>query len=329
MQNIRFAILGAGGIAVKFKKAVDLTEGAEVIAVGSKSADRAAAFAEKNNIPLWYSSYEEMLANPDIDAVYIATTHNFHLENIRACIAAGKHILCEKPMVLAESDAAEAFALAAEKGVFLMEAMWSKFLPHLCRVKQWITEGRIGKIESIRAAIGFPGNGKFETRLYNPELAGGGLYDIGVYPLQIVSWLVGEPVLDCKAFWRKHPVTGVDENVSVLLRYPSCDASVQCLISCFVNELMVINGTAGSIEIPVTHRGNTCTLFDAGGRETEHFTCTYENGFVWEVEETVRCIREGKLTSDRVTPEATIECARLFDVILRETPGLEQNKGCE
>ncbi|MBR5444479.1 MAG: Gfo/Idh/MocA family oxidoreductase [Clostridia bacterium] len=324
MKTIRFAILGAGGIAVKFKNAVDLTEGAEVIAVGSKSAERAAAFAGKNGIPLWYGSYDEMLANPDIDAVYIATTHNFHMENLRACIAAGKHILCEKPMVLTEADAREAFAMAAEKGVFLMEAMWSKFLPHLCRAKEWITEGRIGKIESIRAAIGFPGGGNFETRIYNPSLAGGGLYDIGVYPLQIVSWMVGEPVQEARAFWRKHPVTGVDENVSVLLRYPSCDASVQCLITCFVNELMVINGTAGSIEIPVTHRGNTCKLFDGSGTETECFTCTYENGFTWEVEETVRCIREGKLTSAVITPEATIECARLFDQILRENPGMEQ-----
>ena len=131
MNPVRFAILGAGGIAVKFKNAADLTEGAEVVAVGSKSAERAAAFAEKNHIPRWYDNYETMLEDPEIDAVYIATTHNFHMENIRACIAAGKHILCEKPLVLTEAEAEEAFQLAAEKGVFLMEAMWSRFLPHL------------------------------------------------------------------------------------------------------------------------------------------------------------------------------------------------------
>jgi len=322
MKNIRFAILGAGGIAVKFKNAIDLTEGAEVIAVGSKSAERAAAFAEKQNIPLWYGSYEEMLANPDIDAVYIATTHNFHGENLRACIAAGKHIVCEKPMVLTEGEAAEIFALAQQKGVFLMEAMWSRFLPHLQKAKQWITEGRIGKIESIRSVIGFKGNDRHETRLYNPALAGGGLYDIGVYPIEIISWLVGEPVETCLAMWRKHPVTGVDENVSMLLRYPTCDASVQCLISCNVQETTVINGTNGYIEIPTTHRGNTCILYDDNLTETERFRQLYENGFTFEAAEAVRCIREGKCTSDVIPPASTIECARIFDIVLRQVPGL-------
>ena len=309
---------------MKFKNAVDLTEGAEVVAVGSKSAERAAAFAEKNHVPRWYDNYEELLSSPDIDAVYIATTHNFHMENIRACIAAGKHILCEKPLVLTEAEAVEAFRLAAEKGVFLMEAMWSRFLPHLRKSKQWITEGRIGKIESVRSVIGFKGNGQFETRLYNPALAGGGLYDIGVYPVEIVSWLVGEDVQDCLALWRKHPVTGVDENVSMLLRYPSCDASIQCLISCNVHEVTVINGTAGYIEIPTTHRGNTCILYNDGLQETDHFCEPYKNGFTFEVEEAVRCIRAGKLWSDVIPPQDTIACARLFDTVLRRTPGMEQ-----
>lgn len=316
MQTIRFAILGAGGIAAKFKDAVDRTEGAEVVAVGSKSPERAAVFAGKHNIARWYGSYGEMLACPEIDAVYIATTHNFHKENLMECIHAGKHIICEKPMVLTEADAAEVFALAREKGVFLMEAMWSRFLPHLQQAKKWIAEGRIGKIESARAVIGFRGNGKFETRLYNPELAGGGLYDIGVYPIEIVSWLVGEPVENCLSMWRKHPVTGVDENVSMILRYPSCDAVIQCLITCTVREHIILDGTKGSIEIPRSHLGDTCILYDADCREVETFTQTYPNGFTFEVAEAVRCIREGRQFSDTIPPEDTIACARIFDTVL-------------
>ena len=316
MQTIRFAILGAGGIAAKFKDAVDRTEGAEVVAVGSKSPERAAAFAGKHNIARWYGSYGEMLACPDIDAVYIATTHNFHKENLMECIHAGKHIICEKPMVLTEADAAEVFALAREKGVFLMEAMWSRFLPHLQQAKKWIAEGRIGKIESARAVIGFRGNGKFETRLYNPELAGGGLYDIGVYPIEIVSWLVGEPVEDCLSLYRNHPVTGVDENVSMILQYPSCDAVIQCLITCTVREHIILDGTKGSIEIPRSHLGDTCILYDADCREVETFTQTYPNGFTFEVAEAVRCIREGRQFSDTIPPEDTIACARIFDIVL-------------
>jgi len=316
MQTIRFAILGAGGIAAKFKDAIDRTEGAEVVAVGSKSLERAAAFAEKHNISRWYGSYAEMLSCPDIDAVYIATTHNFHMENIMECINAGKHIVCEKPMVLTEADARKVFSLAGEKGVFLMEAMWSRFLPHLQQAKQWITEGRIGKIESVRAVIGFRGNEKFETRLYNPDLAGGGLYDIGVYPIEIVSWLVGEPVEDCISMWRKHPVTGVDENVSMILRYRSCDAVIQCLITCTVKEHIILDGTKGSIEIPRSHLGDTCILYDENCREAERFTCTYPNGFIYEAAEAVQCIREGRQFSETIPPADTIACAHIFDRVL-------------
>lgn len=315
MKEIRFGIMGAGAIAGKFVQAAEATEGARVTAVSSKSMDRAGAFAERNGIP-WYGSYADMLAREDVDAVYIATTHNFHKENLRMCIEAGKHVLCEKAMLLTEADAKEIFALAAEKGVFCMEAMWSRFLPTMTKAKQWIAEGRIGQIQSATAVIGFHPQFSPESRLYNPALAGGAMYDIGVYPIEWVSWLVGEPIEDCVFFRRDNPVTGVDENVAFLLRFPSCDASIQCMFTASPKEFVLVHGSEGYIELPCLNGDRRAMLYDGNRRLVDTYTMEEANGFIYELEEMLCCIRDGKITSDRMPPEVTIECARVFDRVL-------------
>lgn len=317
MKNIRFGIIGAGNIANRFCNAVKLADGAEVCAAASKSMERAQAFAEKNGIADFYDSYEEMLKKADIDAVYIATTHNFHMENIRLCLEYGKHILCEKSMVLTADDAREVFRLAKEKNLFCMEAMWSNFLPQTQKAKEWITSGAIGEIQAVSAVIGFNGGGNPESRLYNPDLAGGAMYDIGVYPAEIVSYLVGEPIEDCIGTWRPHPVTGVDERTSFIIRYSTCDAAIQCLLTSNAREYMIFNGTKGSIELPWGSSGYTAKRYDDRRQLVETYEKRFENGFVYEIEEMIRCISEGKINSDIMPPEATIQCAALYDKILR------------
>ena len=317
MKTIRFGIIGAGNIANKFCDAAKLAEGAEVTAVASKSMERAQAFAERNGVPQAFDSYEEMLKTADIDAVYIATTHNFHMDNIRLCFAYGKHVLCEKAMVLTADDAREVFRLAKEAGVFCMEAMWTNFLPQVQKAKEWITSGAIGEIQAVSAVIGFNGGGNPESRLYNPDLAGGAMYDIGVYPAEIVSYLVGEPIEDCMGVWRPHSVTGVDERVTFILRYASCDAAIQCLLTSNAREYMVFNGSRGCIELPWSSSGTVARRYDGRRQLAETFEQPLPNGFVYELEEVVRCINEGRLTSDIMPPEATIQCAEIYDKILR------------
>ncbi len=317
MKTIRFGIIGAGNIANRFCDAVKLTEYAQVCAAASKSMERAQAFAERNGIEKFYDSYEEMLKTADIDAVYIATTHNFHMDNIRLCFEYGKHVLCEKAMVLTAEDAREVFRLAKEKNLFCMEAMWSNFLPQTKKAKEWITSGAIGEIQAVSAVIGFNGGGNPESRLYNPDLAGGAMYDIGVYPAEIVSYLVGEPIEDCVGVWRPHPVTGVDERATFIVRYPSCDAAIQCLLTSNVREYMIFNGTKGCIELPWSSSGYTAKRYDGRRQLAETFEERFENGFIYEIEEVVRCINEGRITSDIMPPEATIQCAELYDKILR------------
>ncbi len=317
MKTIRFGIIGAGAIANKFCDAVKLVEHAVVTAVASSSGERARAFAEKNGIPAFYGSYEEMLRLADVDAVYIATTHNFHFENIKLCFAYGKHVLCEKAMVLTAADAREVFRLAEEKNLFCMEAMWSNFLPPVRKAREWILSGAIGEIQSVSAVIGFRGNGDPAGRLLNPALAGGAMYDIGVYPTEIVSYLVGEPIRDCVGFWRAHPVTGVDERASFVLRYDSCDAAIQCMLTAPAKEYTIVSGSEGAIELPFASGGWTVNRYDNRRALVETFEDRFANGFTFEVEEVVRCIQAGKRTSATMPPSATIQCAEVFDRVLR------------
>ena len=320
MNTVRFGILGAGGIANQFCDAVKRVEGAQVLAVASKSEQRARTFAQANGIGSAYGSYDQLLARADIDAVYIATTHNFHMELIRLALNAGKHVLCEKAMVLTRADAEEAFALAKEKGLFLMEAMWTRFLPQYQKAKQWILDGRIGNIQSAACSIAFRAHQNPEGRLLNPALAGGAMYDIGVYAIEPIAYLVGQPVVDALGVWRPHPVTGVDERVTVILRFPDCDAALQVMFSANAREYVYITGDRGFIEFPFVSGGHTVRLFDENRALAEEFTDCWENGFVYELREMIRCLAQGKLHSDIMPPEATIECAGVFEKILSTTP---------
>ena len=316
MSICRFGIIGAGSIAAHFCKGVKLVEGAEVVAVASSSKERAKAFAQANGVPQAYGSYEEMLRSADINVVYIATTHNFHMDNIRLCFEYGKHVLCEKAMVLTEADAREAFDLAREKGLFLMEAMWSRFLPQYQQARRWIAEGRIGAVQSAACSIGFRANQDPEGRILNPKLAGGALYDIGVYAIEPLTYLLGEPVEEVMGVWRPHKVTGVDERVTLILRFPSCDAVIQASITANPKEYYYISGDRGYIEIPFVTFGDTVRLFDGNRELVEEVVDHWENGFVYEIREVIRCVREGRTVSETMPPEATIECARIYDKIL-------------
>jgi len=317
MSRVRFGIMGAGRIAGHFVRAVRLTDCAEVVAVASKSIEKAEKFAEENGVA-HFCSYENFLSRDDIDAVYVATTHNFHYENIKRCLESGKHVLCEKAMVLTEKDARELFDFAKNKGLFLMEAMWTRFLPSMQKALSWIKEGRIGKIQGVSGVIGFKGNDDIQSRLLNPALAGGALYDIGVYIIEIASFLVGERIVDAYGRVRRDERTGVDVQASFVVEFETVDACLQCFMTTNAKEYMIINGDNGYIEIPTSHVNNECFLYDSKRKLVKHFKKEFPggNGFVYEIEETVNCIRNGKTESDIMPASATIECARVFDKLL-------------
>ena len=196
----RFAIMGAGGIAEKFCDAVNRLENMEVIAVASKSIERAEQFAQKNNVAQAYDSYERMLKEADPDGVYIATTPNYHYELTMLCLDYKKPVLCEKAMLVNGEEARNVFQRSKGLGVFVMEGMWSRFLPHNKIAKQWLEEGKIGNVELAEINIGFSAGNDPKNRFNNPELAGGAATDVGVYCFELMTYFLDRPIRDMHTY---------------------------------------------------------------------------------------------------------------------------------
>jgi predicted dehydrogenase len=312
MQPFRFVILGAGRIAHKFADAAARTQGAVIAAVASKSIDRACAFAEQEGIPAFYGDYEQMLLEEKPDAAYIATTVNFHYEQILLCIRHGVAVLCEKAMFANSREADAAYAYAREKNVFLMEGMWSRFLPHMRRARAWIEEGALGTLLAIDANLGYCPDYAPDNRFFNKALGGGTGRDILVYCYELTQMLAGEMPQAVQSL-HLNCETGVDVINYVNLRFSSFLASLRCYFTAYgQQDLFKVYGTDGFIEIPLPHMGRACTLFRRDGTQ-ERFDCPVENGFVFELKEVIDCVRTGKLESAVVPWSLTRSCAALFD----------------
>jgi len=312
---IHFGILGAGEIARRFLDAVRQTKDGDVIAVASRDSNRAKAWAEKEHLGVFYGSYDELLANPQIDVVYIATTTNAHYKNILQCLLAGKHVLCEKSMVCTYEHAKEVCALAKEKKLFLMEAMWSRFLPKTAAVRNWIAEGRIGRVNLMQATIGWKADITYNKRLFLPELGGGALYDIGIYPLELLPYFVNQKIVGLQPLMKRCD-TGVDDISSLNLMLEGCFANIQCSFTTKLPEDVYIYGEEGYIKIPKIHYGNQAILYGHDDKSKDHFEGGLENGFVYEAEEVIRCIQNGQLESTVCPHEMTLDAAMWIDKVL-------------
>lgn len=313
-MSFRWAILGAGNIAAKFADAIRRIDGAEVIAVGSRSAERGAAFAEKHGIPR-SGSYEEVLAlRPD--AAYIAATTEAHAPLTRLCIGAGIPVLCEKAMFTNAAEAKEVFALAKETGVFCMEAMWSRFLPAVAEMKRRLDAGAIGQVKHAEIAIGWDAPDGPGSRFYEPSLGGGAAYDLLVYCYELMECFMGVPekIESVAVHWAP---TGVDESEIVTLRYSWGLATLTASIAAPLEERIVLHGTKGTLRMPKPHMAEGFTLSPNGAQAEEWRDLQTENGFVYEAEEVMRCVRGGLMESRVVPHDLTVRCAELFDALNR------------
>lgn len=316
---IHFGIIGAGEIARKFLDAIRQTSEGAVLAVASKSPERAKQWAQKEHVEYYYGDYAELLNNPQIDAVYIATTTNAHYENILQCLHAGKHVLCEKSLVRSYKEAKEVCDLAAEKHLFLMEAMWTRFLPKTIQAKEWIAQGKIGKVNLMQATIGWKADPIYNKRLFEPALGGGSMYDLGIYPLEVLPYLVGQNVTDMQFFMKPYS-TGVDDIVSMNLQLEDCIANLQCSFTTKLPENAYIYGEEGYICLPKMHFGNRALLYNHEDEIIEEFEGGLENGFVYEVEETIRCIKNGQIESSVCPHKMTLAAADWMDKIIQTLP---------
>lgn len=311
-MSFRWIILGAGQIASKFADAVRRIDDAQVIGVGSRSPERGAEFAQTNDIP-HSGSYEEMLAlRPD--AAYIAATTEAHAALTRLCIEHGIPVLCEKAMFTSSAEAEEVFALAKKKNVFCMEAMWSRLLPTNIEMKRVLDEGVIGEVMYAEFAIGWQAPNGPRSRFYQKELGGGAAYDLLVYCYELAEFYLGAPekVENVSVRWTD---TGVDETETVTLRYPGCLCTLSASLAVNLPERAILHGTKGTLHMPKPHFSGEYTLTLNDGTVRTWRDEKTENGFVYEAQEVIRCVREGLLESPAVPHDLTIRCARIFDTI--------------
>lgn len=304
-------IIGAGQIAAKFANAAKLTPGAAVKAVAAKDRERAREFANAHAIENYYGSYEEMLSCEKLDGVYIATTHNFHYENIMLCIKHGLPVICEKCLVLTEKQAREVFTAAEKAGVFLMEAMWSRFLPAVQKAREWIADGKIGK--PVCANYNFAFVSPKDSRIYKPSLAGGAMFDIGVYAIEGLTYLLNGKISRAESLtcWSGE----IDESNIIAMDIGGCAAAAMVSVNCSMPTRAEIFGNKGNVLLSDAVNSQRAELY-TGGKLTEVFESKHENGFVYQLAHFIEKVGSGALYSDVIPPEDTIECARIFDKVL-------------
>ena len=313
---IRWGILGCGGIADKFVKSLRDISDSTLVAVASRTPGKAHASARQWNVPHAFTSYEELLSRTDIDAVYVATTHNFHYESVLAALQHDKAVLCEKPFTVNAHQAQILVNLARSKKLFMMEAMWTRFLSAKAQVRSWLAEGAIGTIRQVRADFGFSTQFNAESRLFNAALAGGALLDVGIYPISFASMVMqGQPqTIAATALIGK---TGVDEHSAYLFGYPG--GSIALLSSAIVatlNNNAQIIGTEGRIELPVNfYAAESATLIRGKKRITKKFPCKPNSSFRYEIQEVVSCLQQGKTESELLPLSETLAIMQTMDTI--------------
>jgi predicted dehydrogenase len=322
---IRWGILGFGHIAKKFAGDLKLVKDARLVAIGSRSMPAAAAFAAAFPVEHLHDSYEALAANPEVDVIYIATPHNLHYENTLLCLQHNKAVLCEKPFAMNSRQTRAMIDLAREKKVFLMEALWSKFLPQHRKLQELISEGRLGNVKSVLASFGFKPVSPMPARLYDPLLGGGSLMDIGIYNAFMAISILGKP--DVVEASMTPMSSGVDEQCAVLFKYNH--GALAQLFSTLATDLATevdICGTQGRIRL-------TSRFFDASARielytgkldTREVIEIAREEGFGYQYEarHVNDCLQKGLTESPVVSFADTLLLMEKLDTI-REAAGIK------
>ncbi len=319
---LRIGISGTGRIADKLAGCAHLAPEVQVVAVSSRDAGRARAFAARHGIARAHHGDDALAADPDVDLVHVASLNHLHRRDVIGFLRAGKHVLCEKPFALDAAQAEEMVAVARAEGRFLMDALWSRFLPSWQRAKQLVDDGAIGELLAASAELGFATDEGPDGRLLNHAVGGGSLLDSGIYPHAFVSWFLGRPVaIDARA---QIGATGVDEQTVCTMTYASgAHAQVRSSFRAALASAGFLAGTAGSLEVaPRLHRSTRLVLRRLGRDDVvEHLP--YDGpGLHLQLAHVARCIAEARTESPVMPLDETIAMLRTLDTI-RERIGLD------
>jgi len=314
MKKIKWGVLAPGTIAKRLAAGLQEIPEAVRYAVGSRDLGRAQAFAEQFGFEKAYGSYKELAADPDIDVIYVATPHPQHEEAAVTCLNAGKAVLCEKPFAANAKQAARMIDCAKQNGVFIMEAMWTRFLPSICKVRELLSQGAIGNVQHVYVNFGFRAPVNPEGRLFNPMAAGGSVMDVGVYNLSL-----------CRMIFKKKPdriqshlvigETGVDESASVILNYEGGQsAEMFSAIRVNTSQEATIYGEDGYIKLPAWWHGDAVILKNKDGEQ--EFKLPFESsGFQYEAMEVMKCLEGGLMESSVMPLCETLEIIGTADKI--------------
>jgi len=316
MKKIRWGILGTGTIAHKFASDLKFVENAELVAVGSRSVENAKIFAEEFNIQLSFESYKELAECDQIDIVYIATPNNLHHPNTLLCLNNGKAVLCEKPLALNEKQVFEMINLAHQKNLFLMDALWTKFLPHYQKMIEIVKSGTLGEIKVVLANFGFQANVEPTSRLLNPALGGGSLMDIGIYNIFTTMDILGKP--DEINVSINSTDQGVDEHCAVLFKYSKgAMASLFSSISVNLGTEVEICGTLGRLKLntPFYEPSSTLEFIVDGEKTVINIEKTSGFGYHFEARHATECLQNNLTESPIVTHAGSLLLMQTLDRI--------------
>lgn len=327
-MGIRWGVIGPGKIAAKFAQALTEDGQDQLVAVASRDSQRGAQFARQFGANRSETDYHALVHASDIDAIYIATPHNFHYQQAKMCLAAGKHLLIEKPMCINAAQVKVLMELAAANGCFMMEALWSRFLPSCQQAMSWLQEGQIGDLQAITSTIGFAFPYPVSHRAFNPELAGGALLDLGVYSVSLSQWFSGSRVKHIQAM-AEQGETPVDYLLSANLGYDNgklaqfvTSVNTQC-----ANQ-MTLHGSQGQIVIGRMFWAGEAVCLHQGDDVIKRTASHQINGFEYQIREVSRCIEAGQHQSQIMPLADTLHNLQTMDAI-REQIGLRYPKELE
>ncbi len=316
-NTLRWGIIGTGSIARKCAEAFPEVDGAELAGVASRARHTADRFGEEFGIPRRYASYQALADDREIDIVYIATPHPFHCENTLMCLEAGKHVLCEKPFAINAAEAEQMINCARRHNRFLMEAMWTRFIPAVVEIRAEIERGTIGEARMFFGNFGFRTAFDPASRLFDPALGGGALLDIGVYPISFASMLFGEPA--GVTGLAQPGKTGIDEQAGIVIKYAKGEvALLSCAVSTDLPDDARICGTEGNIYIPERCWRPTRYSIKQEGKEESREIPIKGNGYNYQIDEVQRRVRAGEIESAILPLEETLTIMRTMDELRRQ-----------
>lgn len=322
MAPLRWGLVGPGRIAGRFAGALATRSDATLHAVVGRSPDKARAFAERWGARV-HGSVDALLADPAVDAIYIATPHSEHAEATAAALRAGKPVLCEKPLAATVAQAEAVLALAAERRVFLMEALWTRYLPALRQAEAWLLEGRIGRVLAVQSSFGFHCPYDPLHRNFNPALAGGALLDIGIYNLSLSQWVMAlqgvheAPTMQATGVLAP---TGTELRCAVQLQYGSgVTSQFSCAFDVALDNVLRIHGEQGRIELgPRCWEPTEAALVLDGQPAQRHELPFAVNGFEYQIEAAMAALRSGQLQEPRIPHAQTLAVQRQIEALRRQ-----------